>query len=104
MPVPAPYKADAAWCAAIGEEASGKRAYGRRLRERGLEQSKGTAIARYWRGIGLPGEPAQYDWALTTTPKPVDSRTKPVYNCEKPFHGLHCGSIRLAEIINCGPL
>ena len=59
--VQALYDAYVAWCAANGEEALGKKACGRRLRERGLEQNRGNGGVRYWRGIGLLGGPEQLD-------------------------------------------
>ena len=46
------YDAYRDWCEANGEKAIGKRAFGLRLGERGLDPGKSGSV-RLWRGIGL---------------------------------------------------
>jgi P4 family phage/plasmid primase-like protien len=63
--VKALYQAYVQWCQANGERATSKLAFGRRLRERGLEQRRGTGGTRYWQGLGLLSEPEQLDLMAT---------------------------------------
>lgn len=52
VPVAELYEAYVAWCGQAGEEALGKAAFGRILRQRGIDQER-TMTERKWRGIRL---------------------------------------------------
>jgi putative DNA primase/helicase len=47
------YKGYSAWCGANGERPIGKRGFGLRLDEKGLDSCRGTRGTRYWLGIRL---------------------------------------------------
>ena len=50
------YKGYFAWCGANGERPIGKRGFGLRLDEKGLDSYRGTRGTRYWLGIRLRGD------------------------------------------------
>jgi putative DNA primase/helicase len=71
------YDAYSEWCESNGEEALGKRAFGERLRDRGLSQRKADKGLRRWVGMRLNGQVAQGGNVSNNPPGKNDSTELP---------------------------